>query len=254
MKLLHHGSSRYRPDQKLGPACWPHYDLLVVLSGGFHFDRPEAGLTAVAGDALIVPRGVPFQGWASTDGGTLWVHHFKSGRTASERWLTKLPKERLAYFSGGAASVWAHALLTRIHEIHSLPEMRGEQTGLLKLLLDHIRRSPAEPKPTVIRRAVDHASSRHWKGVTVAGMARDTGMSQSHFRARFLKEMGETPGRFLKLRRLEWAREILQATDTPIKEISREAGYNEVSAFYHAFRKFAGDSPARFRKRGSRLI
>jgi len=253
MHLLHHGVSKYRADSTLGPACWPHFDLLVILGGSFHFDLPQ-GMEAVAGDALLVPKGVRFRGRTSSFGGTLWVHHFRPGRTEKENWLHRLPSQRMRHYPGGVRGDWSQALLARIHEIHSHPTLRPEQILLFRLLLDRVRRSSSDPRPSVIQQAIEAAKDCQWQGIDSGWMARSAGLSQSHFRARFLAETGKTIGDFLKTRRLERAQEVLRTTDVPIKEISREAGYSELSAFYHAFRKAAGCSPAKFRKRHPPMV
>lgn len=254
MRLLHHGVSQYRPDSVLGPARWPHFDLLVVLGGSFIFDLPRVGLTAMAGDALIAPKGVRFCGRASTTGGTIWVHHFRPGKSEAEAWLSRLPKEQMTYYPGGVNENWAQALLARIHEIHPHPELKQEQTTLFKMLLNHISGSSLSQKRSLIHETIRAAKDLQWRGINIAWMAAHAGLSQSHFRARFLAETGETVGDFLMNKRLEWSREMLQTTDTPIKEISRQAGYSEPSAFYHAFRRATGCSPAKFRKRYSSMI
>ncbi len=90
--------------------------------------------------------------------------------------------------------------------------------------------------------------------MTIASLAERAGFSQSHFRARFLEEMNETAGGYLKGRRLQRSRELLRSTDMPIKEIGEAVGYSEMAAFYHAFRGAFGTSPAKFRKLHSRSL
>lgn len=252
MRLLHHGATKYRPSTVLGPACWPHFDLVAILGGGLVFDLPEAGLTAVAGDAVIVPRDVQFQGRTSVHGGIIWVQHFHPGK--EDEWLRHLPGEKITHYPGALSGPWGQALLARIHEIHPQPELREEQTILFKMLLDKIRRASFSKKSSLIQKVICAAEEKQWRNVNVAWMAASAGLSQSHFRARFLAETGETAGAFLKNQRLERAGEMLRTTDLPIKEISQEAGYGEMSAFYHAFRIAEGCTPARFRKRHAKVV
>lgn len=246
--------SEYRPHSILGPACWPHFDLLVVLRGSFLFDLPRADLKAIAGDALVVPKGVRFRCQSRSFGGTIWIHHFIPGKAPDEEWIHHLPRTDITHYEEGAHGSWAQALLDRIHEIHSLTKCKPEQIALFKMLLNQIRKTSSALRSTVIQDAIKAAREQQWRGVDLVWMAKQTGWSQSHFRAKFLAETGETAGDFLTKRRLDWAQEMLRTTDIPIKQISREAGYGETSAFHHAFRRVTGCPPAQYRRDHPKVV
>jgi len=65
---------------------------------------------------------------------------------------------------------------------------------------------------------------------------------------RRLRAQGTTFQRILDDVRYEIARQLLSQTDLSIREIASALCYSEASAFLHAFRRWAGTSPMRFRE------
>lgn len=73
------------------------------------------------------------------------------------------------------------------------------------------------------------------------------GLGRSQYDALFVAAMGITPRRYLELRRLEAARNLLGHTDTPIKEISFRLGFRHASYFSLWFMKHEGRSASEYR-------
>ena len=48
--------------------------------------------------------------------------------------------------------------------------------------------------------------------------------------------------------RLEYAKQLLQDTDTPVTEIAMQSGYQNVSYFIRIFKKTYGVSPLKYKK------
>jgi len=64
----------------------------------------------------------------------------------------------------------------------------------------------------------------------------------------FKKETGEGLSRFIRVYRLERAKELLQNTNKKIIQICRETGFTNSSYFCKSFREYYGCSPEKFRK------
>lgn len=64
----------------------------------------------------------------------------------------------------------------------------------------------------------------------------------------FKKETGEGLNRFIKIYRLEKARELLETTNKKIVQICQETGFSNASYFCKSFREYYGMSPEKFRK------
>ncbi len=73
------------------------------------------------------------------------------------------------------------------------------------------------------------------------------GLGRSQYDALFVSAMGVTPRRYLELRRLESAKNLLTHTETPIKEISFHLGFRHASYFSLWFVKHQGTSATEYR-------
>lgn len=101
---------------------------------------------------------------------------------------------------------------TPVHERRALP---------LAALDTHIDRHAAHP-------------------LQVADLARVAGLSAARFHVRFLSETGLTPMDYVRRRRLQLARQLLQSSPLAIGEIAARVGYSSQSAFTAALTRQFG--------------
>jgi AraC-like DNA-binding protein len=85
-----------------------------------------------------------------------------------------------------------------------------------------------------------------------ARLRAESGLSQVHLDRLFVREFGSTTGKYWERRRLEFARQCLQTSSLPVKEISWRLGFTSDSYFIAWFRRLTGESPGRFRSVRSR--
>lgn len=84
---------------------------------------------------------------------------------------------------------------------------------------------------------------------TTQDLARTAGMSLSTFKRAFQRHIGVPPGKWLRERRIERARALLENSGKNISDIAFELGYSDAAAFSRAFRQVTGRNPARGRLR-----
>lgn len=87
--------------------------------------------------------------------------------------------------------------------------------------------------------------TRRW---TVAGLARQAGLSRAAFARRFKQEVGVSPMRWLAEHRLRHAAEVLQRTDRSLADLAVEVGYQCEFAFAKAFKRLFGIAPGLYRR------
>lgn len=87
------------------------------------------------------------------------------------------------------------------------------------------------------------------KQFTLAGLARDAGLSRYHFLRVFRDVAGVTPRQFILHRRLHRAAVRLRMTNDPVSTIAFDHGFEDLSTFNRRFRKIMGASPTQFRAR-----
>ena len=83
---------------------------------------------------------------------------------------------------------------------------------------------------------------------SLAMMAAAAGMSESAFTERFKKQIGMTPGQYLKHWRMQIAARALSDTNQGMLEIAHSVGYESEVAFRKAFRKHIGVAPGSYRR------
>ncbi|MFE7558416.1 GlxA family transcriptional regulator [Kitasatospora sp. NPDC057500] len=78
-------------------------------------------------------------------------------------------------------------------------------------------------------------------------LARRAHMSRRTFIRRFQQETGTSPMAWLTAVRIDWARELLETTATPVEQVARLSGLGSPAAFRAAFHRHVGTSPAEYR-------
>ena len=86
------------------------------------------------------------------------------------------------------------------------------------------------------------------RNIRLSDMARECGLSVSHFTRTFRKSFGMSPCRWLLERRIDRSKELLVTSDLPIADIAIRSGYSDQTAFTRAFGRVVGDSPGRWRR------
>jgi transcriptional regulator GlxA family with amidase domain len=80
--------------------------------------------------------------------------------------------------------------------------------------------------------------------LSLAGMARLSGLSSSRLRHKFKAEVGMTPTSYLQTLRLHKARELLQTNRLTVKEVRAAVGIRSDSYFTHQFKRTYGIAPS----------
>lgn len=83
--------------------------------------------------------------------------------------------------------------------------------------------------------------------VTLAEIAKRSGLSPRNFNRLFLKECGLNPKDYLILRKIEYAKKLLKESRLTVTDISLEVGYLSLSRFISTFKKITGMLPSDFR-------
>ena len=84
---------------------------------------------------------------------------------------------------------------------------------------------------------------------TIAGQAF---ASPSTLLRHFREDIGRSPHAYIKARRLEEARRLIEAGTHPVGDVAMLVGYENFAAFSSAFKRHFGAPPSSFRHRGRR--
>ena len=95
---------------------------------------------------------------------------------------------------------------------------------------------------------VEYVEEHLGAGPTLEQMAAVARLSPYHFARQFKAATGLPPHQYVILRRVERARQLLQAgTDLSLAEVAAWAGFSDQSQFSHHFKRLVGVTPSQFR-------
>jgi AraC family transcriptional regulator len=99
-----------------------------------------------------------------------------------------------------------------------------------------------------LRRVVDLMTSDLSDDLSLETLAQESGYSRAHFLRMFRVATGSTPHRYLRERRLEYARDQLMSGGDSITEIAHAAGFSSHSHLTKLFHERFGATPSEFRR------
>jgi len=268
-----------RQNGAVAPAVGPHaHDFLVVL----YAHRADGRLTVdgrtwtvTDGDVFVIAPGQVVSNvgpdhsgmndaWviflseavaeASATGPSSWrtnplLFPFARDPTAGAQRL-RVPREE--------RDTWAARCAALADELHSRRDgyrdaVRAHLTllliGVSRLSADLVgeRRAVNEP---VLGAVFDSIEARYREPMSLADVAAELGLSAGYLTTVVRRKTGRTVQQWITERRMQAARRLLNETDLPIAEISRQIGYRDVSYFTRRFRREHGMSPLRWRRAG----
>lgn len=213
--------------------------------------RPEDVLEPVVQLHLYLPAARVDRLGGPPRGGAAGAARLRNEVGFTDPWLT-------GFFQMLLGEVQAGSRGTRLAQSRFL-----ERTA--DLLIEHLRdeRSEAIPpaprpsspcgasplRPSLLRRVQGHVQDHLRAPLRLAGLAALASMSEDHFLRAFRAATGVTPHQFVLQRRLDRARELLQDTNRPIRDIARCCGFAGGTHFATAFRHVHGMTPSEFRRR-----
>ena len=108
-------------------------------------------------------------------------------------------------------------------------------------------RSPAGELDLSIQKAIRLIQLRYWDNLSLAGLARELGMSKYHLSRRFKGAMGVTFRSYLLRTRLERAKVLLARDQGAITEVAQTVGFGDLPRFDKLFKRYTGLTPSAYR-------
>ncbi len=91
-----------------------------------------------------------------------------------------------------------------------------------------------------VRQAIEWIDRQPDRGLTIREIAGKVGVHRDHLNRLIRRELKETAGSYLRRRRMERARALLQTTDNSVKTIAAGLGFRSTSHFCYVFRRHWG--------------
>jgi len=251
------------------PHVHSEFNVVICLAGSVEVGQWGGTEVAEAGEALIGNALIPHQSVYRTDHGrceavSLTVEAALFHRAVSHLFRRSLEAGSGAVFLGKASSP---QILSIAHSVRSELNAGTPVDGRLFemfawQLLDLLPRQWPGRSVHSVRPERGQAYLPRWQFVKthelmlasskadfrVEGIARQLGVSPSRFHRLFRGATGESPAQYFMMLTLGTALERLRSSDSQIKQISYDLGFNTPSHFCSVFRKHFGVSPMDFRE------
>lgn len=262
IQAILHGIGAYRDGERIGPAVWPHHDLICILRGEAEFTVNGRKWTCHPDSALLIPPRHSFQGVAGECGCVTWVQHFRADNKASQNSGLNLPSGPKLWH-GAIAWDWPKTLMRRARELQTGPgsASAAQLARILWLLLHAFEEHPSslagkypDPAAEKLLAVIRWVEAHSHPLPSVSALADRAGYSVSHFRERFRSQYRRSLGAYLRDLRMREAERLLRESNLPIKEISAQLGYSDPVAFHRAFVRHQGVTPARFRSQLPKIV
>ncbi len=133
------------------------------------------------------------------------------------------------------------AIVTRL--LGMRPEARPTSTSR--------RRSPLQKWR--LKRVIEHVDAHLAHPITLADLAAASGLTRMHFAAQFRVAMGVRPHDYILQRRIDLAKELLRDPGTALVDVALSVGFQTQAHFTTVFKRFAGETPHRWRRGAARL-
>jgi AraC family transcriptional regulator len=99
------------------------------------------------------------------------------------------------------------------------------------------------------RRAAEILHENMHGRIRLSDVARECGLSTSHFARSFKAAFGTSTHQWLIQHRIDHAKQLLMSqTSTSLIDIAIQSGFNDQAAFTHTFHQLVGVSPGRWRR------
>jgi AraC family transcriptional regulator len=238
----------YRAGLDLRPHFHPHAHLIYVLGGSYAESGTGQNLELGPKALRYLPPGYSHSN-RFTRAARCIVIEIASAVLARVNQCTKA-LERAGEIQG-PVSGW---LAERLYEEFQRPFTAGGlalEGMLLELTAEAARRvgqGAVKITPEWLKNVRRHLESNCLRSVSLAEMARVSGMHRVHVSREFRKHFGTTIGEFLRSLRVQHARRLLAGSTQTLTDIALDCGFADQSHFSATFRRLTGLTPAVFRQ------
>ncbi|MGH2353618.1 MAG: AraC family transcriptional regulator [Chloroflexota bacterium] len=264
------GHHTFSSSWRLAPGAVPHYRLFIATSGGASFVVGGAPHTLEAGGVVLIPPHTIHQArharrtrhapagplaayvidFDAKLHGILDVAEFcglpVSLMPSAER-RPKIAESAYAIVRHLTYLIPGYQLALYTHCVRLL-DLLWKETLTLPRHADALG-SGARPADLVRFRPVFQlVEQRFGQKLTLTDLAESVHLHPAYFSASFKRAAGVTPHEYVARYRLERARDLLLASDTPLHEIARRTGFYDAAHLIRVFRRFEGTSPGRYRR------
>lgn len=252
----------------LMPFHWHmEYELILVLSGTLTLSLDTVTYLLEQGDIVLIPDGILHGGTPHNCVYECLVFDFarflqgnSGGRKAHSEALNTAAQQAHFFKAGSNAACILNTLFETMEK--EQPGYEFFTTGLLWQLMGLLVQTRLQPQTAQtapdgqpgrekrteqMKKVLRRIRRDYAEPLALDDLAAEAGMAPKYFCRAFRQITGRTPIDYLNYYRVECAGERLCVTDERITDVALSCGFNDLSYFTRAFRKYKGVSAKKFR-------
>jgi AraC-like DNA-binding protein len=170
----------------------------------------------------------------------------------SQQLLEALLNIETRSFKGNVAMKSYLARIFTLHQNKNRPLQIIEIGNLIVLFLTEVIKASelSGNQPDIISQTINssiiHIKKNIHEPIHIEHLAAMSNLSVSHFKYRFKKETGYTPGDYILRCRIDEAKNLLTKSNFKIAEIAYQLGFNNPSYFATIFKRYVGQTPTAY--------
>lgn len=229
------------------PSGRPYDCFAYILNGSATYDFGDYTLHVKAGDLLFLAKGTSYTMTVHNEYGFLHANFVLDGSAASPLQCEAFPAP-----SGKKTEDLFHKLIATWRR--ATPTAKEDCLALLYMVYSDFLNTANSSyihsdKKNLMEKATDYINNNlEDETMTVARIASAVHMSERHFRRSFKEAYNLSPLRYINMKRITRAKELLCYSDLPLGKIAATAGFSSIYYFSNAFKKEVHCSPSEYRK------
>jgi AraC family transcriptional regulator len=246
---LHLSETRYAPATRLPRHSHEHGYFCLVRRG--HYREEYAGRQRSCGPFTVAfhpPGEIHAEHFAEDE---TWSFNIEVTNSWLDRWRGVMPPfEWSAAFQGGPLA----GLAVRLHDefLHgdaaSALAIEGLTLEILAAAYRGAMPNRGRVPPRWLAQVRDILQDSFAESLTLADLAKRSGVHPVHLAAAFRRHFGCTVGQYIRTRRIEFACRQLADSPATLAEVALAAGFADQSHFSRVFKRLTGLTPAAYRQ------
>lgn len=249
------------PGHSWGPKARPHYHMHFVIEGFGTLEINNQTYHLKAGDIFLLPPNVVSHYYA--DQTNPWHYAFACFvGTQAERYLKKagftneivvrkcnIPIENFTACIDEMLDAHQLTITNELKRIGSLYKLFALLTESNEVSNSKRGKSSYDyPSSSYLDHALQYIHFNFDKNITITDIANFVGIARSYLFQIFKSNLNTSPKDYLMHYRMEHAKELLENTELPVKDIAVSVGYHDPLTFSKMFSSAVGMSPTEYRK------
>ncbi|TLS51845.1 AraC family transcriptional regulator [Paenibacillus antri] len=247
------GRNIAKPNYSTKPRALEHCSIHFVIEGKVEVNYGTNRIVLFPGDSFCMFPGVVYQYRYVPSEKPLSMYWISFHGPLSEAMLTRIGfRESTSYLKQVATKELLLTIKNLFHPASDGPKgrlrLQSSLYGIFSHMMPDDSRPANKPIPQRIAGSLKFMDAHYAEGITVKDAAASATLHRAYFSKIFTEHVGMSPKKYLENLKMAKSLDLLRNTSYTVSVISHSLGYSDPYAFTHAFTRYFGVSPGKWRK------